>query len=103
MYYGRMNDNGKSIALEIAKAQGLEGRVGVEHTPWGEVCAFFHLKKKAIGEKAVGEASTKLRTCGFDPDVLFMGTPVELHGGFIGEDFTKRAKAHVAAKQEHAL
>lgn len=93
MFYNRLNDLGTRIAKELADEQGLDGVVSTDLTPYGKRAAFFRLSQKAIGAQAVDVAAAKLKACGFEPDVLFMGYPVELHGGFIGKSFSDIATA----------
>ena len=93
MFYEKLNAIGSRIAVDLAIEQGLVGRVTTELTPQGDRAAFFKLKVAAIGNEEVDIASKKLKACGFEPDVLFMSTPIQLHGGFIGKRFSDLATA----------
>lgn len=99
MYYSTLNDKGKKAAMALAKQVGLEGSVSTEYTPWGERCAFFKLKEKAVGVDDCREACRKLEAAGFDADYLFMGTPPEVLGGFIGKRFSDKASQLKEAEQ----
>ena len=96
MYYSRLNAKGKEFALRFAKENGLTGNVVIEYTPSGERCAFFKLSKPALGDTDVNKACKAMELCGFDPDVLFMGYPVQVNGGFIGKSFSDKATTAAA-------
>ncbi len=90
MYYERLNEEGKRLANLLAQREGLKGKVTTEYTPAGDKCAFFQLAKPARGADCE-EACRRLKQAGFDPDLLFMGCPPAVYGGFIGEAFSKKA------------
>ena len=87
MYYDKLTKEGEKFAQILAQKAGIEGKVTREYAPWGEKFAFFKLSKPAIGADCAA-ACKKLEQAGFDPDLLFMGTPPEVRGGFIGKRFS---------------